>query len=79
MQLREERLLELRGLAVSLRELSDSELSAAPDHVQNVLRSAGPFGAHPALLRSLLSKIGYADISVVDDLLRGFPLVGDSY
>ncbi len=77
MQLREERLLKLQGLSASLRDQSDAELSAAPAHVQNVLRSAGPFGAHPALLRSLLQEIGYSDVAVVDDLLRGFPLIGD--
>jgi hypothetical protein len=40
-------------------------------------QSAGPFGSHPARLRCFLEKISYTDVEVVDDLLQGFPLIGD--
>jgi hypothetical protein len=77
MELRGERLRELKAQSARLQEASRLELSSAPPHVQGVLASAGPFGAHPALLRHYLQKIDYADVGVVDDLLRGFPLVGE--
>ena len=74
---RQGRLEVFRQQAQLLRAESDELLARAPPHVQSVLRAAGPLGSHPALLRWSLQQIGWSDSQLVEDLLRGFPLVGD--
>ena len=75
--LRQSRWKSFKAKSVELRSESDRLLAEAPSHVQRVLQAAGPFGGHPALLRWSLSQIDWKDKSLVDDLLAGFPLVGD--
>ena len=74
---RKHHLSELRKMSIALRSESDQLLSSAPVHVQDVLRSAGPLGSHPALLRWCLNEIKHPDHDLVADLLLGFPLIGD--
>ena len=74
---RQQFLRELRAQAVLLKPESERMLQSCPAHVRQVLHQAGPLGAHPALLRWCLVRINYSDIAVIDDLLRGFPLVGE--
>ncbi|CAE8619818.1 unnamed protein product [Polarella glacialis] len=74
---RRQHLHDLRRMSIELRPESDLLLSAAPEHVRNVLGSAGILGSHPALLKWCLEKIQHPDLDLVEDLLRGFPLIGE--
>ncbi|CAE8635670.1 unnamed protein product [Polarella glacialis] len=71
---RRRHLYDLRRMSIELRPESDLLLSAAPEHVRNVLGSAGVLGSHPALLKWCLEEIQRPDLDLVEDLLRGFPL-----
>ena len=74
---RQAALLQFEDAASSLMEASASLVAAAEPHVQAVLKASSSSLPHPALLRHCLEAIHYHDVSVVDDLLAGFPLVGD--
>ena len=65
------------SLAAELQAASDAALREAPAHLQQVLRATSPSGAHPALLQDLLQEFRWHDLDFVQDLLRGFPLVGN--
>ena len=62
--------------AEELRAESASLLRGASADVLRVLRAASPLGPHPALLQWCLSEVGWHDTSLIQDILRGFPLVG---
>ena len=77
-QIRRLNMERIRFLAIELRAESLELRGKAPPTVASVLAASGPGGAHVALLRELLREIGFQDgDALIQDLLRGFPLVGD--
>ena len=69
----------MRNRAEELRGENEEMIRKASVTVRSVLRVSGPRGAHVALLRDLLVRIGYKGAEdLVKDLVNGFQLIGGS-
>ena len=68
---------DISKLAASLRTESDDLIMKADPHVAAVLRAASQNGVHIASIKHLLKEIGYEDEELVQDLLKGFKLIGE--
>ena len=67
----------LRSRAAALKPLNHDLMSKCHPDVASVLRAASPGGLHVALIRRYLDLIDFCDKDLGDDLLNGFPFVGD--